>query len=170
MCLSNIAYSYQDCFFRMLVILVSIRYCTRENVWFSLFFSEMHARKFNFKSLKLAYFTLAALCPRDEVLTTCNNWVASFRKTSPLWVESNFPQKGRNKASWVCAKLLQSCPALSNSMDSSLPSSSVHDILQARILEWVAMPSSRASSQPRDQTPVYYLFCIGKPKASRSPW
>ena len=36
-------------------------------------------------------------------------------------------------------------------MDCSLPGSSVHGILQARILEWVAMPSSRGSSQPRDQ-------------------
>ena len=37
-------------------------------------------------------------------------------------------------------------------MDSSLPCSSVHGILQARILEWVAMPSSRGSFQPRDGT------------------
>ena len=35
-------------------------------------------------------------------------------------------------------------------MDCSLPGSSVHGILQARILEWVAIPSSRVSSQPRD--------------------
>ena len=39
-------------------------------------------------------------------------------------------------------------------MDFSPPGSSVHGILQARILEWVAMPSSRGSSQPRDQTQV----------------
>ena len=37
-------------------------------------------------------------------------------------------------------------------MDCSLPGSSVHGILQARLLEWVAMPSSRGSSQPRDRT------------------
>ena len=37
-------------------------------------------------------------------------------------------------------------------MDCSPPGSSVHGILQARILEWVAMPSSRGSSPPRDQT------------------
>ena len=36
-------------------------------------------------------------------------------------------------------------------MDYSVPGSSAHGILQARILEWVAMPSSRSSSQPRDQ-------------------
>ena len=40
------------------------------------------------------------------------------------------------------AKSLQSCPTLCNPMDYSPPSSSVHEILQARMLEWVAMPSS----------------------------
>ena len=46
--------------------------------------------------------------------------------------------------------------------DSSPPGSSVHGILQARTLEWVAMPSSRGSSQPRDQTQVSYVSSIGK--------
>ena len=41
------------------------------------------------------------------------------------------------------AKLLQSCPALCYPMDCSPSGSSVHGIFQARILEWVAMPSSR---------------------------
>ena len=40
--------------------------------------------------------------------------------------------------------------------------SSVHGILQARKLEWVAMPSSRGSSRPRDQTQVSYSFCTGR--------
>ena len=48
----------------------------------------------------------------------------------------------------------QSYPTLCDPMDHSLPGSSVHGILQARILEWVAMPSSRGSFQPRDQTQV----------------
>ena len=47
------------------------------------------------------------------------------------------------------AKSLQSCLTLCNPMDCSPPNSSVHGILQARILEWVVMPSSRASSWPR---------------------
>ena len=50
------------------------------------------------------------------------------------------------------ARSLLSCQTLCNSMDCSPPGSSVHGILQARILEWVAMPSSRGSSQPRDRT------------------
>ena len=57
-----------------------------------------------------------------------------------------------------CCKLLQSCPTLHDHMDCSLPSSSVHGILQARILEWVAMPSSRGSSWPRDRTCVSCLL------------
>ena len=47
-------------------------------------------------------------------------------------------------------------------MDHSPPESSVHGILQARILEWVAMPSSRGSSPPRDRTRVSYVSCIGR--------
>ena len=43
------------------------------------------------------------------------------------------------------------CLTLCDPMDCSLPGSSVHEILQARILEWVAIPFSRASSWPRDQ-------------------
>ena len=46
------------------------------------------------------------------------------------------------------------CLTLRDPMDCSPPGSSVRGILQAGILEWVTMPSSRASSQPRDQTPV----------------
>ena len=43
----------------------------------------------------------------------------------------------------------------------TLPGSSVHGILQARTLEWVAMPSSRGASQPRDQISISYVSCIG---------
>ena len=52
----------------------------------------------------------------------------------------------------VRAKLLQLCLTLCNPMDCSPSSSSVHEILKARILKWFAMPSSRGSSQPRDRT------------------
>ena len=47
----------------------------------------------------------------------------------------------------ICAKSLQSCPTL---CDCSLRGSSVHGILQARMLEWVAMASSRGASGPGD--------------------
>ena len=61
----------------------------------------------------------------------------------------------------VCAKSLQLCLTLCDPMDCSQKGSSAHRILQARILEWVAMPSTRGSSQPRDQTRVSYVSFIG---------
>ena len=51
----------------------------------------------------------------------------------------------------------QSCPTLCNPMDYSPPVSSVHGILQARILEWVAVLFSRGSFQPRDQTQFSHI-------------
>ena len=53
----------------------------------------------------------------------------------------------------------QSCPTLCDPADCSPPGSSVHGIFQARILVWVAVSSSRGSSQPRDQTCV---SCVGR--------
>ena len=85
----------------------------------------------------------------------------------------------------MCAKSPQLCPALCDSMDyfqhrgflggklvvknppanagdlkSHPPGSSVHGILQIRILEWVAISFSRGSSQSRDRTHVSYVSCI----------
>ena len=59
----------------------------------------------------------------------------------------------------VCA---QSCTALCNPTDCSPLSSSVHGILQAKILEWVAISSSRRSSWPRDLTHVSCVSCISR--------
>ena len=52
------------------------------------------------------------------------------------------------------SEVVQLCPTLCDPMDCSLPSSSVHEIFQATILEWTAISFSRGSSQPRDQTQV----------------
>ena len=62
----------------------------------------------------------------------------------------------------VHVKSLQLCPILCDPMDCNLQGSFVHGILQARILEWVAMPSSRGSSQPRDKTCASYVSCIDR--------
>ena len=51
-------------------------------------------------------------------------------------------------------KISQLSPTFCNPMDCSLPGSSVHGILQARILEWVPVPFSRGSFQPRDRIQV----------------
>ena len=75
--------------------------------------------------------------------------------------------------SWFCSDLsilCLLCTTLSRfsrvrlfvTHDWSPPGSSVHEILQARLLEWVAMFFSRGSSWPRDGTCISYVFCIGR--------
>ena len=56
----------------------------------------------------------------------------------------------------------QSCLCLCDPMDYSPPGSSVHGILQARILEWIAISFSRGSSRLRDQTHMSYVSCLGR--------
>ena len=60
----------------------------------------------------------------------------------------------RERTTHVHAKLIHSHPTLCNPSDCSLPGSFLHGIIQARILEWVAISSSRGSSWPRDRTCV----------------
>ena len=82
---------------------------------------------------------------------------------------------------WMHAKSLQSCPTLCDPMDFSQAGSSVRRILQAGILEWIAIFFSRDSSQPRDQTHV--SLCLlhwradslplvppGKPHLPKTPY
>ena len=58
----------------------------------------------------------------------------------------------------VCVLATQSCPTLCDPMDCNPPGSFVHGILQERILERIAIPFSRGSSQPRDQTCIAREF------------
>ena len=73
-------------------------------------------------------------------------------------LQMGFPRAGSLfrglSVSHLCAEPLQSCSTPCNSMDCSLPGSSVHGILQASILEWVSRPFSRGFSHPRDRPRV----------------
>ena len=62
---------------------------------------------------------------------------------------------------YVHAKSLQLCPTLCDAMNRSLPGSSVHGILQAGIMEWGAMPSSRDLPGPVIEPSVSHVSCIG---------
>ena len=78
---------------------------------------------------------------------------------------------------WICTpvffpklmlsevKVDQLCPTWYDPMDCSPPGSSVHGILQARILEWVAIPFSRESSQPRNRTQVFTFWAERRAKS-----
>ena len=77
-----------------------------------------------------------------------------------LWINNNYCKGLKEEGCYqleylsaaAAAKLLQSCLTLCDPMDYT-----VYGILQARILEWVAFPFSRVSSQPRDQTQVSHI-------------
>ena len=64
------------------------------------------------------------------------------------------------KQKWQSCAHAQPCLTLCDAMDCSPPGSSVHGILQARILEWVAISSSRGSSRSRDWTQAACVSCI----------
>ena len=82
---------------------------------------------------------------------------------SLLWNEKICPQKSARFHRMfmvsinVMCLVTQSCPNLFNPMDCNPPGFSIHGIFQVRILEWVAISSSRRSSQPRDGT---HLSCV----------
>ena len=61
----------------------------------------------------------------------------------------------------VCS-VAQLCPTFCDPVNCNLPGSSVHEILQAGILEWIAISSSKGSFLPRDQTCISYVSCIGR--------
>ncbi|CAI9178405.1 unnamed protein product [Rangifer tarandus platyrhynchus] len=75
------------------------------------------------------------------------------------WLKAWWPQYPLfNDMMCMRAKSFQSCLTVCDPVDCTPPASSVPGILQTRMLEWVAMPSSRGSSRPRDQTLVSCLL------------
>ena len=101
----------------------------------------------------------------------------SFSPTGCTWGgvlhQKWFLQQSVNSGSfggWGCQAsgllVAQSCATLCDSMDYGQSGSSVHGILQARILRWVVIPFSRASSQPRDQTRSHALQADSLPPES----
>ena len=94
------------------------------------------------ESMDMSLSTLRAIKNREV-------WHAAVHGISKSWTRlSNWTNP------CVCAKLLQLCPTLCDPMDCSLSGTSVHGILQARILRWIAIPFFKASSWPRDRTQV----------------
>ena len=91
------------------------------------------------------------LCEKESERT-----VNKFPHFAPLSY-ATATQKKNCMTGYIHAKLLQSCPILNDPVDCSLPGSSVHEVLQASILERVAMPFSKVSSQPRGRTQVSCL-------------
>ena len=107
------------------------------------------------------YHSLALWLWADLSTSTCLSFLIC--KTGRLVCEGRKVRNANtiNKipSTLSCAKLLQLCSALCDPMDWDPQRSSVHGILQARILEWVVISSSRGSSQPRDRTWISCVSC-----------
>ena len=118
---------------------------------------------------------------QEDSYEASRNSTHHFR-TAPLWTHCLWDIHSGHLVHWLdvntrnpptlCAVLCliaQACTTLCNPVDCSPPGSSVHGILQSRITEWVAMASSRVSSQPRDQIKVsriagrFFTVWAGKP-------
>ena len=117
-----------------------------------------------FKRPSVWYFAMGALATKT-VYPNC----LSILLLMDIWLFHFFFQLWINKAALniyvqklcLCAKSLQLCSTLCDPVHCSLPGSCVHGILQARILDLVAVPSSGGSSQPRNRTGTSYVSCIG---------
>ena len=86
---------------------------------------------------------------------TKNHWNVGFKKVNfMVWIIAIKKNTGFVVLCYKCMLVAQSCP-ICDPMDCSPPGSSVPGILQANILEWVAIPFSRGSSWPRDRNQVF---------------
>ena len=101
-------------------------------------------------------------------------WISHMHKCVPsvLNLPHPIPQNCHrvHACTYCCmhAKSSPLCPTFCDTMDWGPPGSSVHGILQVKIQEWVAMPSSRESSWPRDQTSI---FCtVGRFSTQWATW
>ena len=106
-------------------------------------------------------FSSGSPWPRNQTGVSCivggffTNWAIREAHVNP-YVSPNYWSPLISSIFKRCMLSLQSCLTLFDPTDSSPPSSSVHEILQARIQEWVAVPSSKGSSPPRDRIWVSY--------------
>ena len=98
------------------------------------------------------------------LLKCCTQYVSKFGKLNSghRTGKGQFSFQSQRKAmpknvQKVKVLVAQLYPTLCNTMDSSLPGYFIHRILQARLLEWVAIPFSRGSSWPRDQIQFSYI-------------
>ena len=132
---------------------------------FWLIVTSLHHIHFN-SNVKLCLFYFQLQFPQ-----IIHSWICLYNKLLQIERDSFIPSVGKSlttvnpqgkkkclkifyREKFMCAKLLQLCLILYNPMDCRLLGSSVHGTLQARILEWVTLPSSRGSSWLRDWTYV----------------
>ena len=108
-------------------------------------------------SFSFTLFTVSFYCVFISYI-----YLLQFTDTQGLYFLLNFPAFFLSYYMYTCAKSLQSCLTLCDSVYCRPPGSSIHEIIQASILNRVAMPFFRGSSQPKDRTHISCISCIGR--------
>ena len=96
-------------------------------------------------NLLFSYFSLILLCLEEQVLSLLSESCYFASPHGLIWQAR------------VCGLVTQSCPTFCDPVDCSLPGSTVHGIIHARMLEWVVIPLFRVSSLPRGWTWVSWI-------------
>ena len=109
----------------------------------------------------LSQFSFFSICYLASICPHVNRSCWHFRLLGTNLIHTLYPSFHKMfnylpspRVSERVSEVAQSCPTLCDPMYCSLPGSSLHGILQARVLEWVAIFFSRVSSRPRDRTQV----------------
>jgi len=114
----------------------------------------MQSKGLSFEGILTREWSLQMIAEIDPVVTLgCFGERESMHEVVWSWIRVGGMKKRKKKVKKE-SEVTQSCPTLCDPMNCSPPGSSVYGILQARILEWVAISFSRGSSRPRDRTQV----------------
>ena len=163
--LSNISafFYYSTSYSHCIIHYQNDRRCCRGNDKITEWMNGKHW-KHVYQSTVCHCFLMDTACFYSSEILQCNVIIFHWRKSRNREVSTEPRSNSWLAGLGTCmhAKSLQSCPTLCYPMDCSFPGFSVHEILQARILEWVDMPSSRGSSWPRDWTSISHASCIDR--------
>ena len=121
------------------------------NTFTSLFIREMQIRTKMMYQLTQVRMAI--------IKKSTNKFWRGYGEKKPFYIVEQVGKLHRFSCIWLC-----------DPIDCSPPGSSVQGTLQTRILEWVVMPSSMGSSQPRDQTQVSCISCIASSSLPLSHW
>ena len=139
----------------------SQRVFSRTTIWKHQFFgtqpslwskSHVHTWLLDVPSGNTLYYAWNSRHLFYDVIEVCLYSSVFSQRLGRRGIASHFSKPGMWLFAISASEVAQSCLTLCDPVDCSLPGSSLHEILQARILEWVAISFSRGSSQPRDRT------------------
>ena len=140
-------------FFRYIIFNCDI-FCSREGFGSHSMFLKWSNKYKGYIGLDITWRNQNGFCPGGIIRIALISYLLSLCLLCPRHLHSLIFYMVYYLILVLCAKLLLSCPTLCHPMDCSPAGSSVHGILQVRILEWVATPACRGYSQHRDGTHI----------------